>query len=190
MFQSVCAWEQICVCNIAQLTQRQSFLYYPHLHRLGPPVSHPAAWNVWCITLLESPGYPHTQTAFLWIQPTPLSRGRQREGPHPWGRIIQIPKKRKKKHKSGTELMSTLSDHIPHILYLSEGRDTKTAEIFNCCMHCCWSRWIPSCLPYFCLLMVLHALSAAAIIWPNSHYDQLYSGAIRAISLGRIRFWY
>lgn len=56
----------------------------------------------------------HTHSQLPWRQPTPLSRGRQRDGPHPKGRMVQIPQLIEKHRGAGQraeELMSTLTDH-------------------------------------------------------------------------------
>lgn len=90
-----CVWPnaRVCVRNIAQLTQRHSFLYDSQLCGLGSLFGDPAARNVWCATPLESPSYTRTHTH---SQPTPDStycseQGRRRDGPQPRGRMVQIP---------------------------------------------------------------------------------------------------
>lgn len=73
----------MCVCSNLCRKKRLLTVYYSQLCGLGPLVGHPAAWNVWCVTLLESPSYPHARSPPLWNKPTPLSRGRRRNRPHP-----------------------------------------------------------------------------------------------------------
>lgn len=100
--------------DVFKLKQRDCFLYDSQLCRLGRTLGHLAARNAWCVAQLESPSHTHphtlkhTHTHTQQAPPrqhTPLSRGRRRNGPHPEGRMVQIPLliKKKKKNESWLE---------------------------------------------------------------------------------------
>lgn len=63
--------------------------------------------------------HTHTHTQNLSLHSTYPSEQGQTEGrASPSRKNDSNSKEKEKKHRSGTELMSVLSDHIPHILYL------------------------------------------------------------------------
>lgn len=113
----ICAWESVYVCCVTEymyaiLLNSNDFLYYSQLCRLGPLVSHPAAKNVWCVTLLESPSYPRIHTYALThrhthVQPLSESNPLLRAGADGGtgltqkGKMVQIPKLIKKNRGAG-----------------------------------------------------------------------------------------
>lgn len=134
----MCMQLKLWLCSVAWPTQRHSFLYDSQLCGLGPLVSRPAARNVWCATVLESPSYPHIHTltrSLLWNQPT------QTEGrASPLRKNGSNSTVDRKTQRSGTEqveeLMSAPSDpssppqspHPPSVLWLTAEEKMRSWE--------------------------------------------------------------
>lgn len=84
--------------DVSELTQEIAFCIIPSCEDLAPMLGHLAARNAWCVAQLESPSHTHPHTLKHTHtqqapprQHTPMSRGRRRNGPHPYGRMVQIP---------------------------------------------------------------------------------------------------
>lgn len=146
----------------------------------------------------------HTHThGLLWRQPTPLSRGRQRDGPHPKGRMVQIPqlieKHRGVGQSEGTDVNSIRpSPHTHHLFCALSVGKTKRKEQKKCrkywtfvgivrvadnwILDWLFSNFLP-CFVFFCALAVC-TVTTAATVWLCRHWvTPLLSYAFKLDSL-------